>query len=112
MIFAVDFDGTIATSNFPEIIGEVPGAIECLKLMKKKDHKIIVWSCRSGKDREDAEEWLKRNNIPFDLFNENLPDRVNAWNNNCRKVFADVYIDDRNFGGVDWNKIKEYLENL
>jgi hypothetical protein len=32
--------------------------------------------------------------MTFDAVNENLPDMVEKFGNDCRKVYADVYIDD------------------
>ena len=32
----------------------------------------------------------------FDAVNENLPERIALYNNDCRKIGADYYIDDKN----------------
>lgn len=40
--------------------------------------------------------WSAAQGIIFDAVNDNLPDMIAKYGNNCRKVFADGYIDDRN----------------
>lgn len=98
-IIAVDFDGTLAADAFPEI-GQVEAEHEkvhrIIKRMKKEGSKLILWTCRTDtKERKyltEAVEWCKSQGIHFDYVNEN-PE--NPYGDNTRKVFADVYIDDR-----------------
>ena len=33
--------------------------------------------------------------LKFDAVNENLPEMIEWHGNDCRKIFADVYIDDK-----------------
>ena len=40
--------------------------------------------------------WSAAQGLTFDAVNDNLPDMIAPYGNNCRKVFADGYIDDRN----------------
>lgn len=113
MIFAIDFDGTIVvTKEYPVISGLVPGAKECMELMKRKGHQIIIWTCRSNQHLDAAVLFLTSNNIPFDTVNENVQENIDEWKNNPRKVFADVYIDDRNFNGVNWEEIMLFVQSL
>ena len=42
MILAVDFDGTIARSSFPDILGEQPYAGEVLRKLHERGHYIII----------------------------------------------------------------------
>ena len=44
MILAVDFDGTIARSSFPDILGEQPYAGEVLRKLHERGHYIIILS--------------------------------------------------------------------
>ena len=41
--------------------------------------------------------WCEEIGLVFDAVNDNLPENVSRYKNNCRKVNADYYIDDRNF---------------
>lgn len=110
MVIAIDFDGTITDKNiFPEISKPKEYAFEAIKNIQAAGHKIILWTCRYGKSLEDAKNWLAKNNIKLDAYNENL------YPLESRKIVADVYIDDKNVfmvDAVDWHKIEEYILSL
>lgn len=115
MIIAIDFDGTIVKSNFPNI-GEIkPNAERVIKRLFGEGHKIIIWTCRpvNNKGLLEMKEWLDSRDIPYHKINENI-DEVNLTTS--RKVLADIYIDDRNVycleNGVDWYSIEELFEKL
>lgn len=110
MTIAVDFDGTIVEHKYPEIGKELPFAIATLKKLAEGGHHIILWSVREGKLLDEAVEFCHRQGLEFYAVNSEYPDA--SWNrsNGSRKIAADVYIDDRNLGGVpDWNVIYEML---
>ena len=109
-VIAVDFDGTICTENFPEIGQLIVAAKRTLKRFKAKGGHIIIWTCRSGQDLQEAIDFLHEYHVPYDTINENLPYRIKQYKADPRKVGADMYIDDRNPGGVDWNLIAKLLE--
>lgn len=44
---------------------------------------------------EDAVAWCKERGIEFDAVNENLPELIELYGNDCRKINADIYIDDK-----------------
>ncbi len=94
-IVAVDFDGTLAKTRFPEIIEPIPKTIEVCKALQKNGAILILWTCRCGKDLEDAVEWCKTQGLVFDLINENVPENVEKFGNDSRKIFAHEYIDDK-----------------
>lgn len=94
-IVAVDFDGTLAETRFPEIIKPIPKTIEICKALQKNGTILILWTCRCGKDLEDAVEWCKTQGLVFDLINENVPENVEKFGNDSRKIFAHEYIDDK-----------------
>ena len=94
-IVAVDFDGTLAETRFPEIIKPIPKTIEICKALQKNGAILILWTCRCGKDLEDAVEWCKTQGLVFDLINENVPENVEKFGNDSRKIFAHEYIDDK-----------------
>lgn len=59
-IIAVDFDGTIVEHRYPEIGKEMMFAFATLKALKKKGHKLILWTFRDGERLEDAVIFAKR----------------------------------------------------
>lgn len=114
-VVAVDFDNTIAFTDYPTILSPIPETIELLQNIKEKGATIILWTCREGKELAEAIEWCKKNNVPIDLVNENDKTRIEHWGNNCRKIGADLYIDDRAFSLIhdrrDNLDIMDYLFN-
>ena len=110
MTIAVDFDGTIVHHRYPAIGKPIPFALETLKQLSADGHRLILWTVREGKLLEDAVEYCRQNGLEFYAVNSEYPD--SGWTNNwaSRKLRADVYIDDRNFGGLpDWGEIYEAI---
>lgn len=108
MVIAVDFDGTIVEHRYPEIGEERPFATETLRKLIDERHKIILWTVREGQLLEDALNWCKERGVEFYAVNSDSAEEfigdINA--NNSRKLNADVFIDDRNVGGIpDWGTI-------
>ena len=95
-IIAVDFDGTLCKDNYPRIGDPNIKLIDWLTLKQSSGSRIILWTCRCGASLEDAVKWCARKGLIFDAINDNIPGVVAAMNtSNSRKVFADVYIDDK-----------------
>ena len=94
-IYAVDFDNTLAVTRFPEIVEPKAKVVAAVKMLKANGHKIILWTSRAGKDLKDAVEWCTEQGIIFDAVNEPLPEQIDRWGNDTRKVYADFYIDDK-----------------
>ncbi|MGN1375391.1 MAG: BT0820 family HAD-type phosphatase [Prevotella sp.] len=112
MIIAVDFDGTIVEHRYPEIGRERPFAIETLKMLIADNHRLILWSVREGQLLEDAVKWCKERGIEFYAVNKDYPEERGLENNNhfSRKLKVDVFIDDRNIGGLpDWGTIYQMI---
>lgn len=95
MIIAVDFDGTLCRNAWPEIGTPRLAVIEYVKQQKEGGAKLILWTNRTGQKLQDAIDWCYKYGIQFDAANENLPEAVQKFGGECRKVFADVYIDDK-----------------
>ncbi len=106
MIIAVDFDGTIVTHEYPEIGKEIPFAIDTLKrLQQKPDNLLILWTVREGKYLDEAVEYCRNKGLEFYAVNSNYPEEKQE-SNEPRKLKADLFIDDRNLGGLpDWGVI-------
>lgn len=108
MTIAVDFDGTIVEHRYPEIGKEIPFATQTLKMLIADRHKLILWSVREGKLLDDAVNWCKERGVEFYAVNKDYPEERGTENNNhfSRKLKADIFIDDRNVGGLpDWGTI-------
>ena len=105
-IIAVDFDGTLFDTEWPSIIKK-PNyeLIECLISRKEYGDRIILWTCRCGKDLEVAVEACANQGLIFDAVNENLPDMIEKFGGDSRKIFADIYIDDKIICGYCGNEL-------
>lgn len=107
MIIAVDFDGTIVEHKYPSIGREIPFAIETLKKLQAERHKLILWSVREGRLLDEAVQFCREHGLEFYAINRDYPEEEKGQNNHySRKLKADVFIDDRNLGGLpDWGSI-------
>ena len=112
MIIAIYFDGTICQNEYPEIGDPMPLAIESIKELKERGHDLILWTCRQGDLLDDAVRWCEEHGIPFDLVNEHEPNNLRAFGGVAgNKVFANIYIDDRNLGGFPgWERAMEIIK--
>ena len=104
-IIAVDFDGTVAITNYPEIICPIQDVIDYVKSEQQNGATIILWTCRHGKDLDEAVDWCKEQGLTFDYTNENMPELIAEYGD-CRKIYADEYIDDKAIN------IKAIIENV
>ena len=119
-IIAVDFDGTCVEHNYPAIGMEVEGAVEVLRALNKRGHRIILNTMRSGEKLDAAVKWFRDRKIELWAVNRN-PEQE-EWTSSP-KVYADLYIDDSALGCpimfidgvrrpvVKWSKIRMLLEN-
>lgn len=111
MLIAVDFDGTIVRHKYPAIGAEIPFAIETLKKLAAEKHKLILWSVREGKLLDEAVEFCRQRGLEFYAINRDYPEEEKGQNNHySRKLKVDLFIDDRNLGGLpDWGTIYEMV---
>ena len=115
MIIAVDFDGTIVEHRYPEIGKEIPFAVATLKELQKDGHKLILWSVREGELLDEAVKWCEERGLRFLAVNRNLdeagPGETRETNPHfSRKLKAQIFIDDRNIGGLlDWGVVYELI---
>lgn len=109
MIIAVDFDGTIVDHHYPAIGPEKPFAIETLKKLVEEQHRIILWTVREGKLLEEAVSFCRERGLEFYAVNRNYPEEKHSKE---RKIRADLWIDDRNLGGLpDWGTILQMIQH-
>ena len=96
MIFAVDFDGTLVEHKFPEMGEPNVRLINKLKKLKRQGHSLVLWTCREGEYLTEAVNFCRAFNLIFDSVNDNVPDApYKNFENPSRKIFADLYIDDK-----------------
>lgn len=108
MIIAIDFDGTLHLGQYPEIGLPVPNAIKAMKQLKADGHYLIIWTCREGDRQTEMVNWLLEKGIPFDRINEHLPGSWEPYGYKARKVYAHMYVDDKQVGGLPpWDEIYE-----
>lgn len=72
---------------------------------------IIINTCREGIALADAIEWMKKHHIHYHYVNCNFPHLIRKFSADCRKISADVYIDDKNLGVLpSWGDIYKQVE--
>lgn len=114
MTIAVDFDGTIVEHRYPKIGNEIPFAVDTLKMLIKENHRLILWTVREGALLQEAVDWCKERGVEFWAINKDYPEEDGKNNNNhfSRKLKADLFIDDRNIGGLlDWGQMYKMIQN-
>lgn len=109
LIIAVDFDGTIVDDAYPGIGNAKIFAFETLKELEKDGHRLILWTYRHGTKLDEAVEFCKKNGIEFYAVNKSYPEE-NFEGKVSRKINADIFIDDRNVGGMlGWGEIYKLI---
>lgn len=113
MTIAVDFDGTIVENKYPAIGKEIPFAIETLKKLASEHHRLILWTVREGKYLEEAVDFCRKRGLEFYAVNRDYPEEEKEGNEHySRKLKADLWIDDRNLGGLpDWGTIYKMIRH-
>ena len=110
-ILAIDFDGTIVEDAYPKIGKPRLFAFETLKKLQEKGHRLILWTYRSGKKLQEAVDFCAKNGIEFYAVNKSYPEEI-LDNKISRKIHANIFIDDRNFGDLpDWGQIYQDILN-
>lgn len=110
-IIAIDFDGTIVEDRFPAIGQMMPGAKEAINELFHMGYEIIIWTSRTHIRMLEAVEFLAKNGVKYHRINESSPANLRMYNNkDSRKIFADMYIDDRGIHALPpWNEILEIV---
>ena len=113
MIIAVDFDGTIVQDRYPAIGSELPFATQTLRMLMEDGHRLILWTVRQGDTLADAVEWCRQRGVEFYAVNKDFPEENEQSNTSySRKIKADIFIDDRNVGGLpDWGVIYQMIHD-
>ncbi len=90
-IIAVDFDETLCCRSNPNNI-----LFQALIERQKQGCKIILNTCRNGERLNEAVDFCKHHGLLFDAVNSNLPFVIKWLGYDPRKIFASIYLDDKN----------------
>lgn len=111
-IVAIDYDGTLFLDSFPEVGNPNHKVIDKAKEFKNHNAEVVLWTCREGKYLDEAIEACKKLGLEFDSHNENSPsqkkyqieviEKENGETFAISKIFADIYVDDRAHGSIDF----------
>lgn len=113
--WAVDLHGTISKFNYsnedlnPDYY---PYAKQTLQLLsKRKDIKLILFTCSYEENCERILNIMKEDDIIFDYVNENPEAENTGYGDYTKKIYFNVLLEDK--GGfepeLDWKDIYEYL---
>jgi len=105
-IWAIDFDGTLSRGRFP---GVGPANEELMDIIKKilseplekRSVFLVLWTSRHGETLQNALEWLESEGVIFDSVNS-VPAELTGYPEDTRKIFADIYVDDRAISPSDF----------
>ncbi len=95
LTLAIDFDGTIVEIDYPKIGKPIEDAKYYLNKLHEDGHTIIINSCRAGKEEVEMRKFLILSGFKFHYINENNQALIKFYGKDCRKMSADIYIDDK-----------------
>lgn len=90
MIIAVDYDGTLYKDKQINL-----NLIARLQAEQRKGNIVILWTCRSNKHIAEALRTLQDNGFMPNYVNQNVPQIIRQFGYDPRKIYADIYIDDK-----------------
>ena len=92
---AIDFDGCLCTDAFPAIGEPNWPVIKRAQAEQRAGAGLILWTCREDQLLLDAIAACEGWGLAFDSINESLPDWIEAFGTQPRKVGASEYWDDK-----------------
>lgn len=101
-IIAVDFDNTLFVTNWPAILRPIWPVIRKVQEEQANGAKIILWTCRTGKELDIAVDVCEKVGIHFDAINDNVQEAIDEFGGDSRKIFAHEYWDD-----LSWNPVRD-----
>ena len=112
LILSIDFDGTIAELSWPEVGPLRKDADTYINLLYNEGHTIIINTCRTGKYEGLAQDFLEYHGIKYHYINSNEPELIKIYRQDCRKISADIYIDDKCLMGLPdtWEEIYNLIQ--
>lgn len=122
LYIGIDFDGTVVEHKYPEIGTAIDGALDVIEELQEAEHKLILYTMRSGERLVEAVEYLEESGIL--LFGVNANKSQKHWTESP-KIFCNIYIDDAALGCpllqrtkdgepvgrpfVDWDEVRDLL---
>ena len=118
IVIAIDFDGTCVEHAYPAIGIEAEGAVETLRELNRRNHRLLLLTMRSGQRLDEAVRWFRERNVT--LWQVNTNPEQSTWSSSP-KIYADIYIDDTALGCpiryvegsqrgvVDWQVVRHEL---
>lgn len=103
-IVAVDFDGTLVQDNFPDIGEPFEEMFNAMKYLRENGVKVALWTSRNFYGRrdllEEAVKFCSEQGLEFDAINENVQEVQELTGEDTRKIYADLYIDDKSINAI------------
>jgi hydroxymethylpyrimidine pyrophosphatase-like HAD family hydrolase len=105
LIVAVDFDDTLY--DYHKAGHSYEKIQQLVRDLSNAGCKIIIWT--GNPDEEMVAEYLDRNNIPYNTINQDI---VTCHNESTRKIYANVFIDDRAGLSQVYNDLTRLLKEI
>ena len=106
MIIAVDFDGVIVEDKFPDVGEPDMRLVNLLNMAYNQGHSVILWTSRVDDKLETAVETCKKIGLSLTAVNNGDPGNISQYGTDPRKIYADMYLDDRALG---YSRYKTYI---
>lgn len=111
-IIAIDFDNTITDGYIFPGSKLRKDADRVIQKIKNYGGTITIWTCRGKSQENIVKEFLKKNNIPYDYFNEPSKESLELYGvADSPKIWAEKYIDDASIhcNEINWLEIEKIL---
>lgn len=109
-IVAIDFDGTLVEDKYPQIGLPNLSVFSLCKELKRQGVRLILWSCRDGDYLQEAVSFCSARDLYFDSINQNIKEVRDLFSGDTRKVYADLYLDDKSVHLKDMELCTEIME--
>ena len=109
LIVCCDFDDTLY--DFHKVGNSYEQVKQLIRDLKEIGCYIIIWT--GNQDTEFITKYLIENNVPFDSINDEAPVSKKLLGNKIpRKVYGNVYIDDRSGLLQVYNDLTKLIKNV
>lgn len=116
MIVAVDFDGVLCRDEFPEIGAPNYRMVSLVREIADAGHEVVLWTSRADDRLVEVVRWCEDRGLHFCAVNDNAPSNKakyeSEYPNGTRKVYADVYLDDKDPRFITTARNRGYDEAL